>query len=406
MRTFLRRLSTLSLLLAALPVAAAAQAPVPLEFQDLYWDLASSLETFAAVVPPAWAIRPVDFSAELSSADANRLDDLLAPNSLVGTMLALDHLAAAGPEAVTVNISYPMLHPSFHRDAREYARYLGFYKTVARAARLRGLKLIVKSGALMATDPRVVGFYRSVRDVDTYKAGRLAVARTIVREIAPDYLTLQAEPDVEESQTGQPVGSVDGAFDLVSFLVSGLRGGGDAGTSLGAGGGTWHSDFYDLEERLLSIRELGYLDLHVYPINRDFLFRALAAADRAAAAGKDVAMSEAWLYKVRDGELPWNGPLLTDILARDVFSFWEPLDRRYVEVLVRLAVAKGFAFVSLFWSKYLFSYLDYADTWFLPPDQLFALSQSTSTQAMLNDRLSGTGRTYQALIGYHSWFER
>ena len=117
-------------------------------------------------------------------------------------------------------------------------------------------------------------------------------------------------------------------------------------------------------------------------------------------------MSEAWLYKVRDGELPWNGPLLTDILARDVFSFWEPLDRRYVEVLVRLAVAKGFAFVSLFWSKYLFSYLDYADTWFLPPDQLFALSQSTSTQAMLNDRLSGTGRTYQALIGYPSWFER
>jgi len=236
MRTFLRRLSTVPLLLAALPVAAAAQAPVPLEFQDLYWDLASSLETFAAVVPPAWAVRPVDFSAELSSADANRLDDLLAPNSLVGTMLALDHLAAAGPEAVTVNISYPMLHPSFHRDAREYARYLGFYKTVALAARLRGLKLIVKSGALMATDPRVVGFYRSVRDVDTYKAGRLAVARTIVREIAPDYLTLQAEPDVEESQTGQPVGSVDGAFDLVREI---LRDGAPVGRLETLGDAAW-----------------------------------------------------------------------------------------------------------------------------------------------------------------------
>jgi len=63
MRTFLRRLSTVPLLLAALPVAAAAQAPVPLEFQDLYWDLASSLETFAAVVPPAWAVRPATGAA-------------------------------------------------------------------------------------------------------------------------------------------------------------------------------------------------------------------------------------------------------------------------------------------------------------------------------------------------------
>jgi hypothetical protein len=392
-------------ILSAAP--AAAQSPaVPPEFQDLHADLASTLEVFAAAVPPATERGPVVFSTELSHADANRLQDLLAPISLTGALMAVDRLADAGVEAVTINISYPMLYLPFHGDAGEYLSYLGFYRSVTSAARQRGLKVIVKSGALLGTDPRVAQFYRSVEGIEAYKAGRLDVATTIVRELEPDFLTLQAEPDVEESQTGQPVGSIEGAHELVSYLVTGLWLRGAVGASLGAGAGTWHDDFYELAQKLLALPGLAYLDVHLYPINRDFLWRALFVADAAHLAGKDVAMSETWLYKVRDAELIVSGALFAELISRDTFSFWEPLDRRYVDVMTRLAVSKRFAFLSFFWSKYFFSYLDYADTFFLTPDQLLALSQVASTQAMLAGRLTSTGEMYQALIWLHSMLER
>jgi len=394
------------LLVLVLSTQAAAQGPpIPPSFQDLHADLATTIEAFAGSLPPATERSPVVFSTELSHADANRLEELLGPTSLVGAVLAVNRLADAGVEAVTVNISYPMLYPPFHGASGEYWRYLAFYKTVASAARQRGLKLIVKSGALLGTELRLATFYRSVETVEEYKAGRLDVATTIVREIAPDYLTLQAEPDVEESQTGQPVGSVEGAYDLVSHLVAGLWARGAFTASLGAGAGTWHDDFYELAQRQLGLPGLSYLDVHLYPINRDFLWRALIVADAAHLAGKDIAMSETWLYKVRDAELPLSGSLFTELLSRDAFSFWEPLDRRFVEVLTRLAVSKRFAFISLFWSKYFFSYLDYDETFFFAPDQLLTLSQLASTQAMLAGRLTGTGQTYQALIWLHSLLE-
>ena len=402
----MRRPFALPLLVLMLASPALAQSPpVPPSFQDLHTDLANTLEAFAGSLPPATDRSPVAFSAELAEADANRLAQLLAPTSLMGALLAIDRMADMGVEAVTVNISYPMLYKPFHGDLAEYRSYLGFYRTVATAARQRGLKLIVKTGALLAMDPRVRAFYGAVTTLDRYKAGRLEVATTIVHEIAPDYLTLQAEPDVEASQTGQPVGTALGAHDLVRFLVTGLAAPGTPHTSLGAGAGTWYSEFYDLAQDLGSVAGLDYLDVHVYPINRDFLWRALWAAELAHRAGKDIAVSEAWLYKVRDGELPMSGALFTELVSRDVFSFWEPLDSKFVEVMMRLAITKTFAFMSFFWTKYFFRYLDYQSTFFFPPDQLLTLSQVAATQAMLAGDLTRTGRTYGGLIRLHSLFE-
>jgi hypothetical protein len=398
-----RRLAASFLLVLLTAVPARPQpAAVPPGYQDLHLDLAATLEAFAASLPPASGRAAVVFSADLSPADANRLEQLVAPTTLTGALVALDRLADTGVQAVTINISYPMLHRPFHRAPGEFRSYLRFYKTVAWAARARGLGLIVKSGVLLRTDPRVGAFYDAVPSFEEYRRGRLEVAATILREIGPDSLTLQAEPDVEASQTGQPVASAREAYELVRYLVMGLQARGPVRARLGAGAGTWHGQLLDLVADLCTIGPLDYVDLHVYPVNRDFLWRALEVADLAQWAGKQVAVSEAWLYKIRDAELPVNGPLVKAVLARDVFSFWQPLDARFVDVMARLAVARRFAFLSLFWSKYFFDYLDYGQTARLDADQLLELSQVTATQAMLAGRLTGTGRTYRALILWHS----
>ncbi len=44
---------------------------------------------------------------------------------------------------------------------------------------------------------------------------------------------------------------------------------------------------------------LDFIDMHIYPINRSYLANAQQIAATAAAAGKPVAMSECWLWKVR-----------------------------------------------------------------------------------------------------------
>jgi len=166
-----RLVASTLLILSLSAVPARAQAPpVPPGFADLHDDLAATLEAFAASLPTATVRSPVVFSAELPNADANRLEDLLAPNALLGTLMALDRLADVGVEAVTVNVGFPMLYRPFHADALAYRSYVAFYKTVAWAARRRGLKLIVKSGALLGTDPRVGAFYRAVPNLDYYKA--------------------------------------------------------------------------------------------------------------------------------------------------------------------------------------------------------------------------------------------
>ncbi|WP_457840988.1 hypothetical protein, partial [Staphylococcus aureus] len=79
----------------------------------------------------------------------------------------------------------------------------------------------------------------------------------------------------------------------------------------------------------------------------------LAFANQAMSKGLRVGMTEAWLLKQRDSEFT-NIDVATDpqIFARDAFSFWAPLDQKFLDAMTRLAQYKQFVFLSPFWSKY------------------------------------------------------
>ena len=87
------------------------------------------------------------------------------------------------------------------------------------------------------------------------------------------------------------------------------------------------------------------------------------------------------------------------VFGRDVYSFWEPLDSRFLKILVKLASYKGYEFISPFWSKYFFGYLDYeAAPKNLTYRQLTQLSNQKAFQNILNHKFTNTGLTYQKLI--------
>jgi hypothetical protein len=149
---------------------------------------------------------------------------------------------------------------------------------------------------------------------------------------------------------------------------------------------------------LAKIEQLDYIDLHIYPIQRDFVINRVGRITRIAAGqNKKISIGEAWLYKVSQRELGRIKPVTA--FARDVYSFWQPLDRMFIEMLVGLSQHADAEFCSLFWMKYLYGYIDYnSRTQALAPQKLINLSEKAAGGRILDNSLNQTGKLYQELI--------
>jgi len=176
-------------------------------------------------------------------------------------------------------------------------------------------------------------------------------------------------------------------------VVQGLH---PSGVKLGAGAGTWSPMGYF--NALAKIEQLDYIDLHIYPIQRDFVINRVDRIARTAAGhGKKISIGEAWLYKVSQNEL--GRIKATKAFARDVYSFWQPLDSRFIEMLLGLSQRANAEFCSLFWMKYLYGYIDYnSTTRNLAPQQLINRSEAAAGRRILESRLNQTGQLFKDLI--------
>jgi hypothetical protein len=134
----------------------------------------------------------------------------------------------------------------------------------------------------------------------------------------------------------------------------------------------------------------------VYPVNRDFLPRLIEAADLAQAAGKGVAVSEAWAQKVADAEMG-TLPIQT-VFSRDAFSFWAPIDEKFLQALVKFSHYKKLLFFSAFWSQYFHGYIDYDTASLLTPAEITAKAGSVSTSNLWEGKFTSTALAYAQAI--------
>lgn len=363
---------------------------VPPEYRALFDELQNRLEEFERGIEVPGEPQRITFAAELLAANAHRGEQLLAPDALLGATIYLDALASLGIKGVKVFIGYPLLAPEFPR-AQEY---LEFYKRLAAEIRKRRMVLLVGTGA-MFRDPNFTSVSVDYTGLtfEEFKRGRRRVAEIIAREIRPDYLTIGNEPSTEAKNTGLvELRDPQKYAQLISFILEGLQRG---ETSVGAGAGNWDDPRFVQE--LVRLPALDYVDLHIYPVVRGLLRRAVDLAELARSHDKRVIVGEAWLYKVGEAEL--GRETWSEAFRRDVFSFWEPLDQKFLEVIVKLVRAQGIEFVSAFWSKYFFAYLDYDQrTRWLPYARLRQLSDQAAVRNLLAGRFSQTGLRYGALI--------
>lgn len=394
--------AAVSIVVFATPrVHAQTPPPVPAPYQSLYSELAGSLASFRTTINGEWngTKHPVDFAAELTSASSSLGRALVEPDHFDGLLLELDSLKAMGVKAINVQIAFPILYPGFYSSGAEYAEYVAFYERVAAEVRARNLKLIARSSMTIAqqgfSTVDVRAFYDGLT-LDQYKAGRIATIRTVIQRVRPDYLIVLGEPDTEAAQSRKmDLGTVTGSTAFLTSIMTAVRQENLGGMKVGAGIGSWSAQYLTWADSFLGT-SIDFLDVHVYPVNRDFLPRVLDIAELAHSRGKAVAMSEAWLQKVADTEL--GAASVLALFARDPLSFWAPLDEQFIDLIIRTAHHTQMMFLSPFWSQYFHAYVDYNTVAPLAPTQVLDVAYNATARQISDGRYTSTAAWYAALI--------
>jgi hypothetical protein len=367
------------------------ETPVPYRYRSLYNELYTKLDSLRSSVNARWDGRKsdVNFGVELLVTNSNRGEVLLTDRVFEATRLTLDRLKDLGVHSVALSIQYPILTSSFPRSAE----YRLFYKRVAREIRRMGFKLIVEIGTTFREPEfsKLKVNYRGLT-MKRFRDELREMAAVIVTEMQPDYLTLFTEPDTQSQNTGLDF-TVKNFSETVRYVAKNLK---HPSVRLGAGAGTWDDMAYF--KALARIPELDYLDLHIYPIQRDFVMnRVMQVTELAQRHNKSVSIGEAWLYKVSDRELGKISPVKA--FARDVFSFWQPLDIMFLETVIHLSHRIQAEFSCFFWMKYLYGYLDYnSHTKNLTPQQRINTVDLLAGRNILNNTLGDTGERFKTLI--------
>jgi len=257
---------------------------------------------------------------------------------------------------------------TFNGDPQDFQSMLTVYQNLQKSIHQSGMKMIVESAVLFPgyfsanSGFNLTGYYAGLSDTE-YEAARAQNVLTIAQQIGPDYINLNSEPDTDLQLTKRTslYGTPQAYAMMNEIIISHVRAQGVT-IPIGAGVGTWlngQAGATDWVQALLGT-DIDYLDLHVYATNYNFLPNAITYADMALQAGKKVAISECWDLKETDQEFTGTTVSNEDsYYARDTFSFWAPVDTAFVEAFVNFADWKGLIYVSPFWTRYYWAYLNY-----------------------------------------------
>jgi len=396
-------LKMLALVLGALGFCRAqSPPPVPANFQDLYTQEQNYLANFNATLSSTWngSTYPVLQAGALSSANGNAGPRVLGANYLMGVSLEVQGLKAMGFKAIMIELGFPMLYEPFFSSQTEFQQYVNFYTQVASIVRAAGMKLIIENTALWSSGIyqgwNTAPFYATLNWTQ-YQQARAQTAQVIAKTLQPDYMVLLEEPSTETQNSGQTqVDTPAGASSMVSQELTAVLQAGVPGMQIGAGLGTWDSQYQAITQALVAL-PLNFIDMHIYPINGPDLSNALSIINIAHGAGLPVAMTETWLYKIRDSELTtmnWN-----QIMSRDPFDFWQPLDTYFFQTMQNLGNAQQFLFISPFESPIYRANMPYnSTTAALTPNQMENQESLLAGAAWKSAAFAATGVSFHNIM--------
>lgn len=408
----------------ALAIPGVGMAEVPPEEQALFQSVVAQLSAYEAHVAELPRRREPDtrFGLEHPAANGNRMPFALSQTNLEHCAQWLDAIAAMGCSLVKFDVTYPILTEEFHTYLRDSAPpypgydltaedHRNFYRWIAGQARARGLGIVVEHSTLLPdfaeTDASGFFAYLAARHTpeeisDVYSEQRALEAVAIAAAMAPDYFTIADELTTQvnafgELPDGAPVLDDEGWAAYLQNAAGRIRGAMVSPPRLGGGVGTWEqgSTFAIFRDSPV----LDYVDFHLYPLEtpEKNQYEILTGwMNDVQAAGKGTSIGEAWLYKTFPHEL--GGAVRKDVFARDVFSFWSPLDCRFLGATKSLSEAFGSEYYCSFWSVYMLASLEYETARDLTTEERLGHVYLNAYENLEPLSLSETGRYWQTLL--------
>lgn len=370
---------------------AKADTTIPQKFSELYVKLEKKIADNEKLVKQSGIVWGT-IGTELVSANSNRGTDLLRSDTFNFIKTNISALKSIGVNGLTVNIAFPLLKPTTPRQKE----YLAFYKKLATEIKAQGMTMMVKVHNIFPDE--VYGNpsmkIKGIKYADYVKQKKDQIL-LIAKELKPEWLTLDNEPATQKYITGFNFTPELWKTTLASFL-DGFK---HEGIKVGAGAGSWDDLKYF---KLMCELPLDFIDIHIYPINGDCMVKNVTTiANLASSKGKDVIIGEAWLYKsVSFTQSPQQQDYIGNFIS-DAYSFWEPLDIRFIKVVSMLSRNVKAKYTSFFWSNYCFSYIPYEDAFetMKPKEILAKLNKSVSTNILANPpKLTKTGQALKDAI--------
>jgi hypothetical protein len=421
-----------------------AQAPsnVPAAYQSLYQGMQSNLATdYTLVNAQSTGVKyPVNYSVSLTSANDNgglrtNFTALTAVNNELNAVQAL------GMNTVMVTLGFPIFDQYFWefigqtptQAAQTVQNYLSFYELVAQDIHGRKdvngkpMRMIVEANPLLTTDNpgtslNPTAYYQSL-SLATYEQRRGANTVTTAKYIQPDYLIVQSEPDTDARDDYRPeLNTAATDVAMVQQIVNDLNAANLPGLhttiAVGSGMGAWQANWQEYlgtpgtATGLLGITGLDGIDNHVYFLSEQSstgLASELSVSQQmigmAHSAGKFASIAEFWPHKSLI-----SGESDLDVDARDNFSFWAPLDQKYIPTIFEVANQGSLEYLSAFNDGEFYAYEPYASLPCVPVypatgsenqscDVLILGAVADLVQSALGSALiSSTGSAYQAEI--------
>jgi hypothetical protein len=330
------------------------------------------------------SVPPFVPAAELLDANGNRQGALLQPGALGLVDQELDAFKALGLTGVTIGVKLPLLLSQFTTHA---ARYADFYAAVATQARDRGFTIDVELGGLFCGTVFSACSYAYPTTVSGWAQLTAQQARIVIDRVHPNYLDIMSEPNTEANLTS--IKALQSLSGVTQFVRDALREIGPHGTTeIGAGAASWFPISYD---RAIATTGVDVLMEHIYPLSPGITQTITATAALAHQVHKPLVADEVWLYKgttTATGNVTASG----NESKLDAYSFFEPLDERFLTITRQWSMKADVAYTSPFWSMQLFSFV----TW-TPQleagsaNQALALLDQAAAGAMTQGRFSAPG---------------
>ncbi len=301
------------------------------------------------------------YATELLPADSNLGTQLLAPIQLEGVENFLNGIQKMGIQGVTIDVSYPILSPTY----ANYSQYLNFYEKVVQQVRDRGMKIDIESET-----PLLVGYpgidtgslsYSNL-NYSTYVAQDRQMLQNVINYLHPDFLNIGTETDtLQFILPYQQISTPQGWGTYIASLLDGLN---KNTTKIAVGIGAWDPISYLYAT--LNDSAVDIINLHVYPIYGDDLSILTQIGQLSKQYNKAIDIDEMWVHKsVMNKGQTQPGSFFTvdaNISQRNIYSFWAPLDEKFLQVMNEYASVFDVAFMSPFQATEFFAFVNYNQT--------------------------------------------